>query len=145
MNRRSSLPSNCIPRLNLRRGCESPESAASGRHSGDDGDHAIAEFRTVRVAPAPETEAALRCEAKMAEIIAGIEEAGDFRGPEVSTTKWKLAVVIQLVTAMSEALLKITVTAEHLPDGKNPNAAFSLHVTCGISALIDAALSEAEE
>ena len=99
------------------------------------------------VAARLKTEAALRCEAKMAEIISGIEEAvtsedQKFPDDEIGNWRWSAEVGNGDVTS----LLKITVTIEHLPDGKNPNAAFTLtRYMRDPQLFIDAALSETEE
>ena len=93
------------------------------------------------------TEAALRCDAKMAEIISGIEEAVSsedqkFPDDEIGNWRWSAEVGSGDVTS----LLRITVTVEHLPDGKTPNAAFTLtRYMRDPQLFIDAALSEAGE
>lgn len=93
------------------------------------------------------TEAALKCEAKMAEIISGIEEAvstdqQQFPDDEIGNWKWSVEIGSGSVTS----LLKITVTVEHMPDGNNPNAAFTLtRYMRDPQLFIDAALSEAGE
>ena len=93
------------------------------------------------------TEAALRCEAKMAEIVAGIEEAvssNDQKFPDDEIGNWHWSAEVGSGDATS--LLKITVTVEHLPDGKTPNAAFTLtRYMRDPQLFIDAALSEAGE
>ncbi len=93
------------------------------------------------------TEAALRCEAKMAEIVSGIEEAvssDEQKFPDDEIGNWQWSADIGSSSATN--LLKITVTVEHLPDGKNPNAAFTLSRYMRDPQLfIDAALSEAGE
>jgi general secretion pathway protein I len=93
------------------------------------------------------TEAALRCEAKMAEIVSGIEEAvssDEQKFPDDEIGNWQWSADVGSSSATS--LLKITVTVEHLPDGKNPNAAFTLSRYMRDPQLfIDAALSEAGE
>ena len=93
------------------------------------------------------TEAVLRCEAKMAEIVCGIEKAestsdGMFPDDEVGHWHWS----VDLGSGSATSLLQITVTVEHLPDGKNPNAAFTLtRYMRDPQLFIDAALSEAGE
>ena len=93
------------------------------------------------------TEAALRCEAKMAEIVAGIQEAvtsNDQKFPDDEIGNWHWSAEVGSGDATS--LLKITVTVEHLPDGKTPNAAFTLtRYMRDPQLFIDAALSEAGE
>ena len=93
------------------------------------------------------TEAVLRCEAKMAEIVSGIEEAVStseqkFPDDEIGNWQWSS----EVGNGGATSLLKITVTVEHLPDGKNPNAAFTLtRYMRDPQLFIDAALSEAGE
>lgn len=93
------------------------------------------------------TEAVLRCEAKMAEIVSGIEEAvssDDQKFPDDEIGNWQWSAEVGNGGATS--LLKITVTVEHLPDGKNPNAAFTLtRYMRDPQLFIDAALSETGE
>jgi general secretion pathway protein I len=74
-----------------------------------------------------QSQAVLRCESKMAEIVAGIEKPvssadGTFLDDEIGNWKWSADVANGTATS----LLKITVTVEHTPDGKDPNAAFTL-------------------
>lgn len=89
------------------------------------------------------TEATLRCEAKMEEVVCGIEEAvssdeNKFPDDEIGNWQWSVSVTSGSVTD----LLKITVTVEHLPDGKTPNAAFTLtRYMRDPQLFIDAALS----
>ncbi len=74
-----------------------------------------------------QSEAVLRCDAKMAEIVAGVEKpvsSADSTFPDDEIGNWKWSANVTNGTATS--LLKITVTVEHTPDGKNPNAAFTL-------------------
>ena len=93
------------------------------------------------------TEATLRCEAKMAEFVSGIEEAVSsdkqkFPDDEIGNWQWSA----EVSNGNATSLLKITVTVEHLPDGKNPNAAFTLNRYMRDPQLfIDAALSETGE
>ena len=93
------------------------------------------------------TEAILRCEAKMAEIVAGIEQAvsaTDETFPDDEIGHWHWSADVGSGSAIS--LLQITVIVEHLPDGKNPNAAFTLtRYMRDPQLFIDAALSEAGE
>lgn len=90
-----------------------------------------------------QSEAVLRCDSKMAEIVAGIEKPvsssdGTFLDDEIGSWKWSADVANGTATS----LLKITVTVEHRPDGKNPNAAFTLTRYMRHPRLfIDAALS----
>ena len=93
------------------------------------------------------TEAVLRCEAKMGEIISGIEKAvssteGTFSDDEIGNWHWST----EVTSGSATSLLQITVTVEHLPDGKNANAAFTLtRYMRDPQLFIDAALSEAGE
>lgn len=93
------------------------------------------------------TEAVLRCEAKMAEIVSGIEKAesksdGTFPDDEAGHWHWSADVG----SGSATSLLQITVTVEHLPDGQNPNASFTLtRYMRDPQLFIDAALSEAGE
>ena len=90
------------------------------------------------------TEAVLRCEAKMAEIVSGIEEATSsdeqkFPDDEIGHWQWSA----EVGNGSATSLLMITVTVEHLPDGKNPNASFTLtRYMRDPQLFIDAALSE---
>ncbi len=92
-----------------------------------------------------QSEAVLRCDSKMAEIVAGIEKPvssadGTFLDDEIGSWKWSADVTNGAATS----LLKITVTVEHTPDGKNPNAAFTLtRYMRDPQLFIDAALSAA--
>lgn len=90
-----------------------------------------------------ESEAVLRCDGKMAEIVAGVEEAvssADGIFPDDETGNWKWAA--DVTTGNATGLLMVTVTVEHLPDGKNPNAAFTLtRYLRDPQLFIDAALS----
>lgn len=93
-----------------------------------------------------QSEAVLRCDSKMAEIVAGIEKPvssadGTFLDDEPGNWKWS----VDVASGTATSLLKITVTVEHLPDGKNPNAAFTLtRYMRDPQLFIDAALSASE-
>jgi general secretion pathway protein I len=90
-----------------------------------------------------QSEAVLRCDAKMAEIVAGVEKAassadGIFDDDEIGNWKWSA----EVTSGSATGLLLVTVTVEHLPDGKNPNAAFTLtRYMRDPQLFIDAALS----
>jgi general secretion pathway protein I len=92
-----------------------------------------------------QSEAVLRCDSKMAEIVAGIEKPvssadGTFLDDEIGNWKWS----VEVTNGTATSLLKITVIVEHSPDGKNPNAAFSLtRYMRDPQLFIDAALSAA--
>lgn len=93
-----------------------------------------------------QSEAVLRCDSKMAEIVAGIEKPvsssdGTFLDDEPGNWKWS----VDVSSGTATSLLKITVTVEHSPDGKNPNAAFTLtRYMRDPQLFIDAALSASE-
>lgn len=95
------------------------------------------------VAARLESEAVLRCDGKLAEIVAGVEEpvsSADGIFPDDETGNWKWAA--DVATGNATGLLMVTVTVEHLPDGKNPNAAFTLtRYLRDPQMFIDAALS----
>ena len=90
-----------------------------------------------------QSEAVLRCDAKMAEIVAGVEKAvsssdGIFEDDEIGNWKWSA----EVTNAGAEHLMMVTVTVEHLPDGKNSNAGFTLtRYMRDPQLFIDAALS----
>ena len=93
------------------------------------------------------TEAVLRCETKMAEIVCEIEKTASteeqkFPDDEIGNWQWSA----EIGNGDATNLLKVTVTVEHLPDGKIPNAAFTLtRYMRDPQLFIDAALSEAGE
>lgn len=93
------------------------------------------------------TEATLRADAKMAEIICGIEEAvssdgNKFDDDEIGNWQWSVSVS----SGISADLLLIDLTVEHIPEGDMPNAAFTLSRYMRDPQLfIDAALSESAE
>lgn len=90
-----------------------------------------------------QSEAVLRCDSKMAEIVAGIEKPvssadGAFLDDEIGSWKWS----VDVANGSATSLLRITVTVEHRPDGKDPNAAFTLtRYMRDPQLFIDAALS----
>lgn len=74
-----------------------------------------------------QSEAVLRCEAVMGEIVSGVQEAtasedNPFEDDETGNWKWNA----QVTSAGGNGLLQITVIVEHRPDDGEPNAAFSL-------------------
>ena len=99
------------------------------------------------VATRLQTEAILRCEAKMAEIISGIEEAvssegGTFEDDETGDWKWDAEVTDSGIVS----LLMVTVMVEHTISEDSANAAFTLSRYMRDPQLfIDAALSETAE
>ena len=74
-----------------------------------------------------QSEAVLRCEAVMGEIVSGVQDAtasedNPFEDDETGNWKWNA----QVTSAAGNGLLQITVIVEHRPDNGEPNAAFSL-------------------
>ena len=94
-----------------------------------------------------QTEAILKCEAKMAEFISGIEEAttsqgGTFEDDETGNWKWDAEVTDSGIVS----LLQVTVKVEHMISDDEANAAFTLSRYMRDPQLfIDAALSETAE
>ena len=99
------------------------------------------------VATRLQTEAILKCEAKMAEFISGIEEAassqgGTFEDDETGNWKWDAEVTDSGIVS----LLMVTVKVEHSISDDEANAAFTLSRYMRDPQLfIDAALSETAE
>ena len=74
-----------------------------------------------------QSEAVLRCEAVMAEIISGVRPAessseSPFEDDEIGNWQWSS----QVESGPGADLLQVTVIVEHRPDGGEPNASFSL-------------------
>jgi len=74
-----------------------------------------------------QSEAVLRCEAVMGEIVSGVVEANSsqdnpFEDDETGNWKWN----VDVAGTSGAGLLQVTVIVEHRPDGGEPNAAFSL-------------------
>lgn len=74
-----------------------------------------------------QSEAVLRCEAVMAEVISGVrpaESSGEnpFEDDEIGNWQWSL----QVESGPGADLLQVTVIVEHRPGGDEPNASFSL-------------------
>lgn len=94
-----------------------------------------------------QTEAVLRCESKMAEFVAGVEQAvssqgNAFEDEDASDWKWSAEVTDSGTTG----LLLITVRVEHSSGGDAPNADYALARSLRDPQLfIDAALSESSE
>lgn len=94
-----------------------------------------------------QSEAVLRCEAKMGEIICGATEAASSQGnrfddDEIGNWEWS----VQIGDGGAQNLLEITVLVEHKPGGEEPNAAFSLvRFMRDPQLFLDAALQESEE
>lgn len=73
-----------------------------------------------------QSEAVLRCDSKMAEIVAGIEKPvssadGTFLDDEIGSWKWS----VDVTNGSATSLLKMTVKVEHWPDERHPNASFT--------------------
>ena len=98
------------------------------------------------VAATLQSEAVLRCEAKMGEIICGAVEAtgsegNRFEDDETGDWVWSAQVTDSGVTG----LLEVTVLVEHSAGGEIPNAAFSLvRLMRDPQLFLDAALQESE-
>ncbi len=94
-----------------------------------------------------QSEAVLRCEAKMGEIICGATEAASSQGnrfddDEIGNWEWS----VQIGDGGAPNLLEITVLVEHKPGGEEPNAAFSLvRFMRDPQLFLDAALQESGE
>jgi hypothetical protein len=74
-----------------------------------------------------QSEAVLRCETVMAEIISGVRPAESSSGTpfdddEIGNWQWSS----QVESGPGADLLQVTVVVEHRPDGGEPNASFSL-------------------
>lgn len=94
-----------------------------------------------------QSEAVLRCEAKMGEIICGAVEANSTQGntfEDDETGKWEWSA--QVTDAGVSGLLEVTVLVEHKPGGEDPDAAFSLvRLMRDPQLFLDAALQESAE
>lgn len=94
-----------------------------------------------------QSEAVLRCEAKMGEIVCGASEAkssqaNPFEDDDIGTWEWS----VQVIEAGAAGLLQITVLVEHKPGGDAPNAAFTLvRYMRDPQLFLDAALQESGE
>ncbi|MFO1040137.1 MAG: hypothetical protein U0941_00040 [Planctomycetaceae bacterium] len=93
-----------------------------------------------------QSEAVLRCEAVMGEIVSGVSEAtssdgNKFTDDEEGNWEWSAKVTDGGVTG----LLQVTVVVEHKPNGDTPNAAFSLvRYMRDPQIFLDAAMQESE-
>lgn len=94
-----------------------------------------------------QSEAVLRCEAVMGEIVCGASEATSSQGnrfsdDEIGNWEWSA----EVSDAGTASLLQVTVTVEHKPDGEEPNAAFTLvRYMRDPQVFLDAALQESGE
>lgn len=93
-----------------------------------------------------QSEAVLRCEAVMGEILSGVKEATSVQGnrfDDDETGNWEWAAEVTLAGATG--LLQVTVLVEHRPGGEEPNAAFTLvRLMRDPQLFLDAALQESE-
>lgn len=93
------------------------------------------------------SEAVLRCESKMGEIVSGVIEVGSSQGnrfEDDDTGKWEWSA--QVADAGPPGLLEINVLVEHKPDGGEPNTAFTLvRFMRDPQLFLDVALEETEE
>lgn len=91
-----------------------------------------------------QSEAVLRCEAKMGEILCGAAEATSSQGnrfddDEIGNWEWSA----ESVESGTAGLLQITVLVEHKPGSEEPNAAFTLiRYMRDPQLFLDAALQE---
>jgi general secretion pathway protein I len=106
----------------------------------------LAVGQSSEVAARLQSEAVLRCEAKMGEILCGASEASSsqsntFDDDETGNWEW----TAQVSDAGTSGLLQVTVLVEHKPDGGEPNAAFSLvRFMRDPQLFLDAALQESQ-
>lgn len=93
-----------------------------------------------------QSEAVLRCETVMGEIVSGVSEATSsdgnrFADDEEGLWQWSAQVTDGGVTG----LLQVTVVVEHKPNGDQPNAAFSLvRYMRDPQIFLDAAMEQSE-
>jgi Tfp pilus assembly protein PilV len=94
-----------------------------------------------------QSEAVLRCEAKMSEFVAGVEQAVSSQNApflEDDDTDWRWSA--EVVESGTPGLLMITVVVEHTTGGDDPNASFSLvRFMRDPQLFVDAALAESGE
>lgn len=94
-----------------------------------------------------QSEAVLRCEAKMGEIICGAVEANSSEGnpfEDDETGNWEWS--SQVTDGGAPGLLQVTVLVEHKPGGDEPNAGFTLvRMMRDPQLFLDAALQESGE
>ena len=93
-----------------------------------------------------QSEAVLRCETVMGEIISGVEEASSAQGnpfDDDETGNWEWT--SEVTEAGTTGLLQVTILVEHRPGGEEPNAAFTLvRFMRDPQLFLDAALQESE-
>jgi general secretion pathway protein I len=94
-----------------------------------------------------QSEAVLRCESKMGEIICGAVEPNSSQGnrfDDDETGNWEWS--SRVTDAGANGLLEVTVLVEHKPGGDTPNAAFSLvRLMRDPQLFIDAMLKESKQ
>ena len=99
------------------------------------------------VAARLQSEAVLRCEAVMGEIVSGVSEAKsseDNRFTDDDEGHWYWT--SQITDGGVTGLLQVTVVVEHRPNGEKPNAAFSLvRYMRDPQIFLDAAMRESDE
>ena len=93
-----------------------------------------------------QSEAVLRCETVMGEILSGVKEAASAQGnpfDDDETGNWEWTA--EVTDAGTTGLLQVTVLVEHRPGGEEPNAAFTLvRFMRDPQLFLDAALQESE-
>jgi hypothetical protein len=93
-----------------------------------------------------QSEAVLRCETVMGEILSGVKEAASAQGnpfDDDETGNWEWTA--EVTEAGTTGLLQVTVLVEHRPGGEEPNAAFTLvRFMRDPQLFLDAALQESE-
>ncbi|MFN9717098.1 MAG: prepilin-type N-terminal cleavage/methylation domain-containing protein [Planctomycetota bacterium] len=83
--------------------------------------------RQAEVGARLQSEAVLRCEAVMGEILSGVQEVSSATGnrfDDDETGNWQWSANVS--DAGTTSLLQVTVIVEHIPGGGAPNASFSL-------------------
>lgn len=94
-----------------------------------------------------QSEAVLRCESKIGEIVCGAAEAKSSQGnrfddDEIGNWEWNA----EVAESATSGLLQVTVMVEHKPGGEEPNAAFTLvRYMRDPQMFLDAALQESGE
>jgi general secretion pathway protein I len=93
-----------------------------------------------------QSEAVLRCETVLGEILSGVKEAASAQGnpfDDDETGNWEWTA--EVTEAGTTGLLQVTVLVEHRPGGEEPNAAFTLvRFMRDPQLFLDAALQESE-
>jgi type II secretion system protein I len=100
--------------------------------------------RDSRLSAQLDAEAAVRCEARLAEMVAGVEPLNSVSNERFPDNEnWQATVDIQ--DTGSDSLLKVTVTVQHVPGESNPNASFTLtRLMRDPQLFLDAAMSAEE-